>query len=296
MTKLDQHGQPQNTNFCHHGNKIKALLALRGILQGVTADTKLNGTEVLFLDVWLKNDDAIKNDGDFLDLQEIIKDVLEDGIIEKHELEEIQEFMHDVIQYGYQDIWDIDALTNQLLGFLQGITSDDHLNDQEIMKLNDLLNKNNEATEKWPGNVIKTRLNSILADGIIDEEERTDLLQMLKGICGQQFTDTGLAECTATDCFAKDIIIESIENKHICFTGKFMSGNRKIIESIATKHKANTRKDVVQALDYLVIGSMASRDWKFTSHGRKIEAALSNQQKGLPVKIISEETWIEYIK
>ncbi|MBP3142254.1 BRCT domain-containing protein [Aliivibrio fischeri] len=296
MTNLDQHGQPINTNFCHHKNKIKALLALRGILQGVTADTKLNDTEVLFLDVWLKNDDTIKSDGDFLDLKDIIEDVLEDGIIEQHELNEIQEVMNDVIQYGYKDIWDIDALTNQLLGFLQGITSDDNLNDKEIIKLTNLLNENNEVTEKWPGNVIKTRLNNILADGIIDEEERADLLLMLKGICGQQFTDTGLAECAATDCFSKDIIIDSIENKHICFTGKFMSGNRKTIESIAKKHKASTRKDVVQALDYLVIGSMASRDWKFTSHGRKIEAALFNQQKGLPVQIITEETWVKYIK
>ncbi len=255
--KLDKHGQPLAA-FNHKGNKIKALLALRGILQGVTADSKLGETELLFLDVWLKTDEKFKNDGDFLDLADILSDVLEDGVIEQDELDEIQEFLHDILDYGYQGDYTLDALTNQLLGFLQGITSDDYLNDTEILKLKKHLEDTPEVIYNWPGDRIHSRIEQILEDNVIDEDERADLLLMLKGICGQQFTDTGTAECSATDFFASNSLIESIKDKKVCFTGKFFAGSRKIMESLAKANGAEIKKNVTQDLDYLVIGSLAA--------------------------------------
>lgn len=293
---LDNHGQPVIRGYNHTNNKIKALLALRGILEGVTSDQKLNETELLFLDMWLKTDDDVKNDGDFLDLRDIIEDILEDGVIEPEELEELQAAVQDVLDYGYNDLLGSEAVINQFLGFLQGITSDDSLHDKEIMKLKELLENNEDTISRWPGDIIYRRLTAILEDGVIDEEERADLLSMLKGICGQQFTDTGDAECASTDFFANDIEIECLQNKTVCFTGKFIAGTRKNLETAAKKHGAIVKKDVVQTLDYLVIGSMASRDWKFTSHGRKIEAAIANQRLGFPSQIIKEEAWVCFIE
>ncbi|EOK6384613.1 NAD-dependent DNA ligase, partial [Escherichia coli] len=41
---------------------------------------------------------------------------------------------------------------------------------------------------------------------------------------------------------------------------------------------------------FLVIGTLSSRDWKFSSHGRKIEKAISyRDDNGAKLKIISEE-------
>ncbi|MEZ8193997.1 BRCT domain-containing protein [Vibrio cortegadensis] len=294
--KLNEHGQPIIRGYNHTNNKIKALLALRGILEGVTSDQKLNETELLFLDMWLKTDDDIKDDGDFLDLRDIIEDILEDGVIEPEELEELQAAVQDVLDYGYNDLLGSEAVINQFLGFLQGITSDDSLHDKEIMKLKELLENNEDTISRWPGDIIYRRLIAILEDGVIDEEERADLLSMLKGICGQQFTDTGDAECVSTDFFANDIEIECLLNKTVCFTGKFIAGTRKTLEAAAKSHGAIVKKDVVQTLDYLVIGSMASRDWKFTSHGRKIEATIANQRLGFPSQIIKEEAWSSFIE
>ncbi|MGF1839168.1 BRCT domain-containing protein [Vibrio atlanticus] len=292
---LDNHGQPMIRGYNHTNNKLKALLALRGILEGVTSDQKLNETELLFLDMWLKTDDGTKGDGDFLDLRDIIEDILEDGVIEPEELEDLQAAMQDVIDYGYKDFFNSEAIINQLLGFLQGITSDDSLHDKEIIKLKEILENNDDIIGRWPGDIIYRRLTTILEDGVIDEEERADLLSMLKGICGQQFTDTGDAECASTDFFADDIIIDNLHNKTVCFTGKFIAGTRKTLEATAKNHGAIIKKGVVQNLDYLVIGSMISRDWKFTSHGRKIEAAIANQSLGFPSQIIKEETWTNFI-
>jgi len=45
----------------------------------------------------------------------------------------------------------------------------------------------------------------------------------------------------------------------------------------------------------LVIGTLASRDWCFSCHGRKIEKAIKLKEKGAPVVIITERTWLQYI-
>ncbi|USD67155.1 BRCT domain-containing protein [Vibrio sp. SCSIO 43136] len=291
---LDDHGQPVISNFSRKRNQDKALQSLAGILQGVTADQKLNEVEVLFLDAWLKSGEEYKDDGDFLDVMDIIEEALEDGIIEQHELAEIQSVLSDVVEYREQS-GDVDALTNKLLGFLQGITSDDVINDKEIQALIDLLGESEELCQVWPANVIISRLEAILEDGIVDDEERAELLSMLKSICGQGFLDTGSAECFATDFFGEQIDLDGIEGKAICFTGKFLSGNRKSVEAAAKEKGAIVRSDVVKALDYLVIGSLASRDWKFSSHGRKIEAAIRNKQNGVATSILTEETWAEFI-
>jgi len=44
---------------------------------------------------------------------------------------------------------------------------------------------------------------------------------------------------------------------------------------------------------YLVEGTMSSQDWKYSSFGRKIERAVeSRNEKGFPIRIVSEEMWL----
>jgi hypothetical protein len=45
-------------------------------------------------------------------------------------------------------------------------------------------------------------------------------------------------------------------------------------------------------LDYLVVGTAASRDWAGTSHGRKIEKAVAYQERGEDLMVIAEEDWV----
>jgi hypothetical protein len=48
---------------------------------------------------------------------------------------------------------------------------------------------------------------------------------------------------------------------------------------------------VSQKVDALALGSVHSRDWKFSSYGRKIEAVLSNRVDGPTTEIINKELW-----
>ena len=59
---------------------------------------------------------------------------------------------------------------------------------------------------------------------------------------------------------------------------------------MVTKNGGLISGNVTKKINYLVIGTLSSRDWKFSSHGRKIEKAISyRDDEGVELEIISEE-------
>ncbi|WP_318517513.1 BRCT domain-containing protein [Photobacterium leiognathi] len=289
MAVLDPHNI--NPAFNYNSNLRKAILNLKGILKGISADSHLTEEEVLFINMWLKDQVNIKKDGDLLDLQDAINDVLEDGIITNDERDDLFELMDTIIKYNTIEVETIDCLINKFLGFLSGISCDNKLNETEVYALKKLIDSEPDSHSHWAVKIINDRLNDILEDDVIDADEYNQLLTDIKSICGQQFLDSGIASGLSTDIIHREINFTSIEGKNICFTGVFSSGKRSEIENKAKEKRANVQKNVTQKLDILVIGGMATRDWKFSSYGRKIEAVHNNREKGYQTIIIDEHIW-----
>ena len=89
----------------------------------------------------------------------------------------------------------------------------------------------------------------------------------------------------------------SFREKQFVFTGKFSYGSRKACQAVVIERGglAPSRKSVNQEVDYLIIGTEGSKDWKRGSYGNKIEAAiLSRRIHGSPA-IISEEHWNSFL-
>jgi len=291
---IDNNGQPLNKSFNASRNKSKAVYGLKGILIGVTADQKLNEQELLFLDVWLRSQEYLKSDGDVIDLLDLIGDILKDGVVSKDELEELNDLFDDIIDYKEHGLSDDESKINELIGLLAGIASDSEITDSEVTVLTNWLNDNSIIQQVWPADVIISRLNNILEDGIVTQEEREDLLETINQITGVRFEETGLANGMATEFFEDDIDNVTYEGACFCFTGAFVSGVRRVIEDCVAKKGATIKKNITKEVTYLVIGTLASRDWRFTSHGRKIESALKLKNKGIPINIITERTWLKH--
>jgi len=292
-TSLNDHGQPQVVGFHSKQNKLKALLGLKGILEGLTADKCLVELEMLYLEAWLNYEPECKDGGDFDDIRYEIADILEDGVVSKDELSSLYNIVRDALDYDLKNPDTGDLSNNIFIGFLNGICADEVLMDNEIAKLGEILEEEPDFCLKFPGNMIKNRLEQILEDGVIDDEERLDLLELIKSVTGHRFIETGLAHGMAADFVTTKATMVNISSAKICFTGKFVSGTRKALQESASGLGAINQDKITQKLDLLVIGSLASRDWKFTSHGRKVEDVLSNRKKGIMTEIINEETWLE---
>ena len=182
-----------------------------------------------------------------------------------------------------------------LIGICAGLLADNKLNDEEIYFLNTWLVDNESLATTWPGEVIYARVRDVLADGIITEEEREYLKQTLSDLIGGTLQDSGATSGLSTGLPIDDVESVKIEGNSFCFTGGFLFGTRKACEHSIVERKGFILPRVRTELNYLVIGSLASREWAHTSHGRKIEKAMEYKKKNYPITIISEEQWVNYL-
>ncbi len=281
--------------FSFSRQKEKAMHGLKGILAGVVADRQLNEKELLFLDAWLKSQDSLRDHEDVLTILKLVGEVLEDGQITSDELRAMQHSIEGIVQSNEGSEEGNFGRVDELVGFLTGVASDGILNDQEVDALSGWLNRNETIRDKWPASVIVNRLNNILEDGIITEEERQDLLETVQKITGTESEATDVTYEASTEVWEDSVDDVKIADSVFCLSGEFVSGDRNHVDTNLRLRGAQTSPNVNSDVDYLVIGTLASRDWLYTSHGRKIEKAILLKRKGAKIAIITERTLLKYL-
>lgn len=182
-----------------------------------------------------------------------------------------------------------------LLDICIGLTADEHINDQEIIFLRTWLNENSAAAERWPGSSIAARIDAILADGIITQAEREDLLGLLRDISGNYFSETGAAAPEGPALPIEDDPSIYFRNMLFCFTGRFFYGTRAACERVILSLGGMAVDSIGKKLDYLVIGALIEPSWLHTTYGRKIEAAMKHKEAGSEIAIVSEQQWTQAI-
>lgn len=190
----------------------------------------------------------------------------------------------------------IDKAIEHLVGLCGGLVADQHLNDQEIFFLRNWITDHPDICGRWPGNVINDRVSSILADGVITDDERSDLLDTLNQLLGSP-AENGVTDGMSTELPVTKNAVITLPCSVFCLTGKFITGTRQKCEDLVIRCGGQVESGVTLRTNYLVIGDLASRDWKFSSFGRKIESAIKYRESGKSdVAILSEQMWVESLK
>ncbi len=182
-----------------------------------------------------------------------------------------------------------------LLGVCTGLIADQVLNDAEIQFLNLWLSDNQEIAETWPAEVIYAKVKGVLSDGLITEQEREYLKEVLSDVLGGNLQDTGAASGLSTSLPVDNIESIEIPLSSFCFTGNFLYGTRSACERAIEQRQGSVQSRVTMDLDYLVIGTLTSREWAHTSFGRKIEQAVEYKNKGAGIRIINEAQWVQFL-
>jgi len=178
---------------------------------------------------------------------------------------------------------------------VEGMIADNHLHDLEIKMLATWLSANPEIIDIWPASVIARKVSDVLADGVITETERSYLLEVLKEIISNNFSETGSASPEASTLPIDDCVTVDFRNAGVCMTGEFIFGTRAACERLTLKAGGMPLDNVSKKVDILVIGTRVSVDWAHTSFGRKIQRAAELQEQGHPIEIISERRWLEAV-
>lgn len=188
-----------------------------------------------------------------------------------------------------------DRAVNEMLGLVRGVIADGRVSAEEVESLRYWLVENDDVTHVWPISVLAERVQRIFRDGVVDDLERAELHRLL-----QQTTGAGpgvpqpgsmpsrLPLCTPAPPLSFDGTV-------FVFTGAFAYGTRRDCEDAVVSRGALVRSNVTKGARFLVIGAIGNGDWAHSSHGRKIEKAVEYRTKGVPVAIVSEEHWTQYL-
>ncbi|EEP7757765.1 NAD-dependent DNA ligase [Salmonella enterica] len=279
--------------FNYARNRDKLFANLIGIIDGVMADGVVKDEEILYLDTWLLEANQIINNGVIKGLSSRVSGILADGIVTDEEREELKNHL-DRIQKEMLDMPDVDLFSTEtdihlLSGLCKGLIADRELGDDEVRYLNWWLTQNGVLKNNYPGKELYALVRNILSDGKISSEESVSLRSALVDFTGCDL-DSGVVDGLATRLPIDVDVTLSVEGQTFCLTGVFVAGKRSIVEAAIQKSGGFISSDVTKKIDYLVIGILSSRDWRFTSHGRKIEKAVNYRDTGgVNIKIISEE-------
>lgn len=178
-----------------------------------------------------------------------------------------------------------------LVGIAQGLLADGVLQDDEIQFLNNWLSNNTALSSCWPGNIIYSRVKEALADGHISESEREHLQTTLQQLIGGNHEQ--LANAANVCALAMDTSPPHAhpQGKTFVFTGDFFFGSRSQCEEATTKRGGAASKSVSKKIDFVVVGSLGSPEWKHGSYGTKIDKAMQLKSAGCPIYIIHEDHW-----
>lgn len=177
-----------------------------------------------------------------------------------------------------------------LIGICSGLVADGKLNEQEVSYLRTWLAEHADVAAIWPGSVIAARIEQIMSDGVISDEEQLGLIELLTAISGNEFAETG-SSSAAGPCVPYDDVDITFNGMRFCLTGTFFYGTRAKCERELEKLGATPVPSVTSALDFLVVGGGCSPDWANETYGRKIQTAIERKRRYGRPAIISERMW-----
>ncbi|MEL5348139.1 BRCT domain-containing protein, partial [Serratia nevei] len=225
--------------------------------------------------------------------------ILADGVVTSEEREELKHQLYgiqkEILDIPDVDFYSVESDLHLLNGLCKGLISDRDLSEHEIKYLDWWLTQNGALKNNYPGRELYTLVKDILSDGVITPEESATLHKALVDFTGCDL-ESGVVDGLATRLPVDTDFSPDINGKVFCLTGVFMAGKRSIVEERVKAAGGHVIGNITKKLDYLVIGTLSSRDWKFSSHGRKIEKAISyRDEEGAKLKIISEENLFDLL-
>ena len=149
---------------------------LIGIINGISYDGIINNLEVAKLSSWVKKNRDLSYEPKQARLISLVEQVLEDEIITDEECEML---IDNCSQYTALEN-DSSVKTYELNEIIEGIICDNKINEKEICRLQEWMRSNGSVIREYkPLKMICERIEQILEDDIMTQEELESLLDML---------------------------------------------------------------------------------------------------------------------
>lgn len=275
FNELNEHVRQFQPSFKRKEIPHKRIIdELVGILTGVGFDNYLNEKELKFIARWLNNN---RLPSEYNDVIKDLKLVLKQGYIEHYQYLRILKQLQYLKTLKASDAKSL----YEFMALLEGISSDEIINDQEIVELKKWMDINEQFKGAYPFNQILNKLETVVSNKQINSVLETELLEMIKN-----FFKPTLDQCEFMD----------IKNKIVCLTGNFSFGQRSQLEKLIVLKQGVISHSITKKVDYLVLGSKGSTGYKYGKYGSKVNKALMMKSEGHKIELLSEERLMEILK
>tara|TARA_R110002072_G_scaffold1598_5_gene13573 strand:- start:297 stop:911 length:615 start_codon:yes stop_codon:yes gene_type:complete len=185
-----------------------------------------------------------------------------------------------------------DRLIDELIGVCRGVIADGRVDEKEAIFLGQWIENHREIADRWPVNILYSRLVEMLKDGILNSEEEVELLATLRDLTGESTLYQEPNRSTSLP-LTKPLPEVEFDDKTFAVTGRFVFGSKVDCEETILEMGGHVTDMPSSDTDYLVIGELCSPEWVHTTFGRSIERAIELREGGANIAIISEEHWVD---
>ena len=213
----------------------------------------------------------------------------------------VQSLLDDVVWFCVREAaWledPLDADLQTLLGMLGGIAADGALCDEEIQTLRAWMSENEHLASVWPYDEIRALLAAALKDGVVDPDERAELLRYFAEFARTRehraigAVEASLSGTTVGLCAVQPTI--TFDGATFCFTGSFKRHGRQALRSAVASLGGSCVEHVSHSLGYLVVGADGSPCWAHACYGRKVELAVRLRRDGARLVMVHEHDFLD---
>jgi NAD-dependent DNA ligase len=188
---------------------------------------------------------------------------------------------------------------NEFLGFCAGIVCDGLILKAEAEAMLARFHNSMILSSSVVFRDLWRALEAALADKILTEEESAEIRTWIALLVGDGYVDTGIANIGNTAELDEPIRDASqIKFKDACFvlTGPMRMGTRDFIIGEIERCGGEVGKTTTRKTDYVVVSSTASKNWRTTHFGTKIERAKELIVEGYKLRFVAEHAFEAAIK
>lgn len=180
---------------------------------------------------------------------------------------------------------------NEFLGFCAGIICDGKILESEVRAILRRFNSSPALMRSASFSSLRSAVESAMEDDVLTDDEANEVQEWIAQLVGDGFNDTGIANIGTVAKLDEPITDPNEIQVHdavFVLTGPMRMGPRsfivKEIESVGgiCEHRTTRRTD------YVVISATASRHWRTTHFGTKIERARELIDQGYKLRFVSE--------
>ena len=180
---------------------------------------------------------------------------------------------------------------NEFYGFCAGIACDGVITTEEALVLVDRIRLDPELSEGDRVQELNAAALSAISAGDVGRADSEKVRDRIACLVGDSFVDTGMATYGSVGSMegagrnARHIVFHE---RTFVITGKLGMGPKKAVGEMIEERGGIYAERLTSETDYLVVASVASRDWTQSSEGRKIQQALEMRRKGAGPEILQE--------